>query len=253
MLTRIAPIKAYQVTVRELNPEARPESEGDILHREIFNQGPGVQAFAEYRYGGDEGTHLRIRQKTDAGDCLITARVEGDHARLFKVNPEAPTDVVNSDGKKFRVEINPLAESHWGHGQNVPFKPPRATVSAEETGWRVSFFPQEYPCILTCAVTAGKMKDEGLPSFPFPSEPRHTGASFVIPYGSFMAEPGGLVRLGVRGAGLQVRLALPERGKAVTVEPHQFQVAGPADKSLMSDEYVNEKYKEKKSLLSWIL
>jgi hypothetical protein len=209
--------------------------------------------FMDHQFGPNQWDNIRVRRKTVEGGMLVTFR--NVSARMAEqkvdVNPDKPADLRTPGGQMFRVVVSKLPEEMWMAGQAIKFPPPRATITAEAGGWRVTFEPQQRPCILTVAVDAKGLKDEGLPSFPFPSNPAHARGSFLIPFGQFGAVEGGTVRLGVRGAGLQCRVALPKAGESVQIEPEHFKVEGPADLKWFQEAVVAGKYNEKHALIQY--
>ena len=242
-------VPAYRVTIRNENAAGRP-----VLKREIFRQPAGAQALLEYMYTNDPGTHLKIRLK-GAGGCQVTARVAWRNMQLVPVSTEDEHGVViaQADGQKFRVTVRELPPEEWAEFPSLPFQAPRAFIHGEPNGWRVVFHPQQYPCVLTAAVDANKIKDENLPSFPFPSNPRYSSAGFLILRGAFGAQHGGTVRLGVRGAGLSVRAALPPPGEVVEISPELFQQEGPTQVRFLEEGYALQKFNEKRAMLSYTL
>jgi hypothetical protein len=104
--------------------------------------------------------------------------------------------------------------------------------------------------VLTLAIPP--LKDESIPSFPFPAEVAAVGASWLLPMNQFGAVAGGPLRLGVRGAGLAAQLVLPLVGKTHNVLPEHFKLVGAPNTALLDNNYVRTKYAEKRNLLSWL-
>ncbi|MBK7864783.1 MAG: hypothetical protein IPJ65_40515 [Archangiaceae bacterium] len=244
MATKPVKVPAYRVQISQ---------QGAVVADKTFDAGPGNDASTvNYKYGGNEWTHIFVRQKTQEGDMFITARYQGQHMQHVSVDPEHPAQIRQADGNVFDITVTRIEGAReLSPGEVVAFDPPRATITADAGGWRITYEPKQYPCVLTVALEDAITKDEALPSFPFPSNPRFSRASFYIPNGQFAAKAGGELRLGVRGAGREARVKLPKPGESVTVEPKQFQVKGPSQPDLLTEQYVASKYGEKAGLLSY--
>ncbi len=227
-------IPSYRVKVTEA-------ANGQLLAEQIFTGGPGsATAFVSCTWGN---TTLTVRQKTFEGDVFVTAR-EGGSARHASANPSTLATVCQGSGN-FEVQVEKLPKTQWCMGEEIPFQAPKVIITAEQGGWRITFEPRQYPCVLTAVVDSQLTKPEALPSFPFPSNPLHARGSYLLRAGQFGAAEGGLLRLGVRGAGQSVTVPLPVVGQTVEVAPKQFKVLGASNAEHLSEAYVVEKYLEK--------
>jgi hypothetical protein len=228
---------------------------GATVSEKTFTDGPGNdQAFLDHQYGPDAWDRIRVRQKTNEGHVHITFRQWGGGSQFTELrdaSPEKPAEMRNPRGQLFRVAVERLEEAHWKRGAELAFKAPSVEVQGDAGGWWVTFRPQQWPCVCTLAVDANGTKDESLPSFPFPSNPRYAQGRFYIPRGQFKAEEGGTVRLGVRGAGMMVRVALPPPGETRAVRSEDFKVVGHAQPELLTDPYVASKFNEKAGLIQY--
>jgi hypothetical protein len=242
-------IPAFRVKV----VDATSGQQEHTVHEQEFKNAPGVD-FVDYKYGAQEWDRVWIRRKSFEGNMLVTWRNQSagnTNPTLIDAGPDKPAELRSSTGQLFRVVVETLPEDTWMVGQAIKFPPPKATIAAEDAGWRVTFEPQQRPCVLTIAVAAKGVKDENLPSFPFPSNPAFTRGSFLIPYGQFGADEGGLVRLGVRGAGLVAKVALPKRGETMQIEPEHFKSEGAAQPEFLTEQYVAGKYGEKAGVVQY--
>lgn len=248
MSGEIKKVPAFRVKVIDASDAGEKE-----LHTQDFKQPPGSD-FLDVVVGPQEWDRVRARRNTHSGGMKITFRNQSagnTNPQFFFAQPEEPAKIPAHGGKLYRIVVEQLPESEWMAGQAVKFSAPKASITAEPGGWRVTFEPQQYPCVLTVAVATKGAKDENLPSFPFPSNPKHASGSFLIPKGQFGAEEGGLIRLGVRGAGLTTQLKLPKEGKTVNVKPTAFKLAGTAQPDFLTDAYVATKFNEKKALIQY--
>jgi hypothetical protein len=222
---------------------------GSTVTEKTFTDGPGTdQAFLDHQYGPDTWDRIRVRQKTNEGHMHVVVRQWSNSAQFTDqrdASPAQPVECQNPKGQLFRITVEKLDEAQWKAGQAMKFKAPSAEIVGDAGGWWVTFRPQQWPCVCTLAVDAHGTKDEALPSFPFPSSPKHAEGRFYIAKGQFMTAEGGTVRLGVRGTGMMVRVALPAAGETATVKPAHFKSVAHAQPELLTDQYVLGKYNEK--------
>jgi hypothetical protein len=200
---------------------------------------------------------FRVRQNTDGGEFRVTG-YHGNQRNVFaQANPTEPLERAVAAG--FRVLVEALPKSQWLQGPAVEVEPPKVHIARQANVWLVTFEPKQYPSVCTIAILhkapdgnlAGS-KNEDLPSLPFPSNPKHASGSILIPLrNAFGAADGAPIRLGVRGAGIMVTAVLPKANETLDVKPGDFEIGGPADPTLLSDAYVNEKYNEKKALVQY--
>jgi hypothetical protein len=237
-----------KVTVQQRDAAGRP-----VVKKEqviTVPAGESENALVRYQTGAQVYEGILVRRK--ANDAVqITERGQVNNRWTTHVYSGGPGETIRvpHEGQNYEVTFQILET--FQELPTVAFAAPKASVTAEPAGWRVTFEPQQYPCVLTCAVEAHHVKDEALPSFPFPSNPRYRSGSFVIPYGQFSAQEGGLLRLGVRGAGLQATVPLPPRGASVSVAPQAFEVKGAAQPEYLAEQYVVNKHAEKAALIRY--
>jgi hypothetical protein len=235
-------LNAYKVEIKQRG--------GAVVAEKEFTAGPGNDASTvNYKYGGHDWTHVFVRQKTNEGDVFVTARYQGNSLQHASADPEHPAQIQQPDGSIFDITVTKVDRAV--EAEAVAFDPPKAIITADAAGWTVTFEPKQYPCVLTVAMQEAMTKDENLPSFPFPSNPRYSRASFHIPAGQFGATEGAEVRLGIRGAGREALAKLPKPGETVTIEPKQFKVKGPGDAQFLSEAYVTQKFNEKAQLIQY--
>jgi hypothetical protein len=234
---------AFHVAVRDLSNPNAPPVEMD------WHEGAGTDAsFLDHQYGQEEWERIRIRQKTLDGKTQVTLRwvdnnqVQGEKHEL---DPNQDLTVSTPAGRSFAVRVTPLPEAEWKVGRSIAFKAPKATIVGRDDGWTISFEPRQLPCVLTIAVESHGIRDEHLPAFAFPSQApnRYKRGTYFLPKGQFEAAAGGVVRLGVRGAGMSVRVALPEAGESREISPESFKIGAPAQPDMLTEQYVLEHLK----------
>lgn len=244
-------IPAYRLAVFDVTTGSEVEVAAQVIKRGPLNDNSSV---VNYKYGSHEWTHVLARLKTHEGGFQVTSRYQGHGNGVVSGSPAQPVDVRQPDGRVFRVRAMALPEAEWLQGDVVPFQPPRCTVrhDAAAQGWWITFEPQQVPCVLTAAVHDRHVKNESLPSFPFPANLSGYKGSFFIPANNaFGAVPGCMLRLGVRGAGREAMAVLPSGGASVVVEPGDFQLKAASDAKFLDPGYVQSKFAEHGNLVRY--
>jgi hypothetical protein len=239
-------IPAYQVRIVDA-------ASGAVVVEQKLTEGPtnDDRSLVEHRYGAD-WERVRVRHKTDDGDMHVVFRYldRNNHyiTEQLDARVDKPVEVAKPNGARFRVDVLKVPESEWKTIEALEFKAPKVSVTADAGGWHIRFEPQQRPCVCTVAID-GASKPEGLPSIPFPSSMPASGTLY-LQRGEFGAEDGAIIRLGVRGAGMTVRLKLPEAGTSVDVAPETFDRSGTPNASMLTEAYVQGKYNENAALIA---
>ena len=204
----------------------------------------GQDAVVRHQTGDAEYYGITVRRKTMA-DLFVTARVPNKTTH-FDV-PAGQSVQINHNNDVYTVANEVLETST---SVKAPaFRAPHASIVGRRDGWWVTFTPDQKCCVLTLAIPP--MKNEAIPSFPFPESNGYSSASWLLPLNQFGATVNGPVRLGVRGAGLSFKGELPAVGETLLVTPDMFILDGPPNRDLLKPAYVEGKYAEKAGLLSW--
>lgn len=239
-------IPAFQVRITDT-------ATGSIVVDKKLTEGPtnDERSLVEHTYGAD-WERVRVRQKTDEGDVKVIFRWLNGGSYITEEKDakiDAPVNVAKPNGARFRVDVLAVPESEWKTAaEALEFKAPKVTITGDGNGWNITFEPQQKPCVLTVAVD-GHTKPEGLPSIPFSSSMSQTTATLYLRKGEFGAEENGIVRLGVRGAGMGVRVKLPAGTGTVEVKPDTFDRSGTPNAQMLTDAYVQGKYNENAALI----
>jgi hypothetical protein len=238
-------IPAYQVKITDV-------AQNNVVVEQKLTDGPtnDDRSLVEHRYGAD-WERVRVRHKTDEGDMHVVFRwLNGGNyvTQELDAKPDHPVEVQKPNGARFRVDILALPEDQWRAAEALEFKAPAVTVQRHGNGWNITFTPQQKPCICTVAVDGGT-KPETLPSIPFASHNGATSGTLFIADGEFGAEKGKILRLGVRGAGMSVRVKLPDDQKPVEVKPDTFERNGTPNPAMLQDAYVQHKAQENAALI----
>ncbi len=239
-------IPAFQVRITDI-------SNGSVLVDKKLTDGPtnDERSLVEHRYGAD-WERVRVRHKTDEGDMKVVFRwlnggsyvTEEKDARI-----DAPVEVQKPNGARFRVDVLAIPESEWKAAEALEFKAPKVTITGDGNGWHIMFEPQQRPCVCTVAVD-GHTKPEALPSIPFTSAMQHKTATLYLKKGEFGAADAAIIRLGVRGAGMGVRVKLPAGTGSVEVAPDTFDRSGTPNPQMLQAAYVQAKYQENAALIA---
>lgn len=238
-------IPAFQVRITDT-------STGSVVVDKKLTEGPtnDERSLVEHTYGAD-WERVRVRHKTDEGDMKVVFRwLHGGNYQTIEKDCkiDAPAEVAKPNGARFRIDVMAVPESEWKTFDALDFKPPKVTIVGDGNGWHITFEPQQKPCVCTVAVD-GQTKPEGLPSIPFTSSMPQTTATLYLKNGEFGAADDAIVRLGVRGAGLGVRVKLPKGTGSVDVAPDTFDRSGVPNAQMLQDAYVQGKYNENAALI----
>lgn len=218
---------------------------GTVLDRVITAvPGAGLNAVVRHQTGAAEYYGLTIRRKT-MGDLFVTERTPG-HTKHYDVAAGTTVHIPHLNDV-YSVTSTPIETGQVIEA--VPFAAPKASLLGRADGWLVTFHPEQRDCVLTLAIPP--LKNEAIPSFPFPAVNAHKAASWLLPIAGFGAVAGGPVRLGVRGAGLAVTTTLPGAGQTRVIEPAAFRLEGAPNLELLAPAYVLAKYAEKAAMLTW--
>lgn len=250
-MTTALKIPAYRLAVFDVTTGKEVEVAAQVVNRGPLNDNSSV---VNYQYGGHAWTHVLARLKTHEGGFQVTSRYQGHNPNIVSGTPAQPVDVRQPDGRVFRVRSLALPEAEWMQGNVIAFQAPRCTIRHDVAaqGWWVTFEPQQVPCVLTAAVHDRHVKNEALPSFPFPAHMVGFKGSFFIPANNaFGAVAGGMLRLGVRGAGREAMAVLPTGGTSVVVEPGDFLVKAASDQKFLEPAYVQTKFAEHGNLVQY--
>jgi hypothetical protein len=225
---------------------------GAVVVDKTLADGPtdDARSLVEHTYGAD-WERVRVRQKTFAGDAKVIFRYQGAAGLVTQeldAKPGTPVDVQKPNGARFRVDVLTVDEAQWKTGVALAFKPPKVSIVGDGKGWRVTFEPQQRPCVCTIAPEVG-IKPAGLPIVPFTQGSGHTSASLYVTKGEFGFDDGALVRLGVRGTGMSVRVKLPSGTSAIDVAPETFEPQDAPNASMLEDQYAIEKLQEWAALI----
>jgi hypothetical protein len=239
-------IPAYKVQITDV-------SRSSVVVDKTLTDGPtnDDRSLVEHTYGAD-WERVRVRHKTDEGDMRVIFRwLNGGSyvTQELDAKPDHPVEVQKPNGARFRVDVLALPEDTWKAAEALEFKAPKVTVQRQGNGWNITFEPGQKPCVCTVAVD-GATKPETLPSIPFATHNAATKGSMFISDGEFGAEAGKIIRLGVRGAGLSVRVKLPADEAAVEVKPDTFERNGSPNPTMLQDAYVQQKAGENAALIA---
>jgi hypothetical protein len=208
------------------------------------------RSLVEHRYGAD-WERVRIRQKTDEGNMHVVFRWlnGGSYVTEEKeAKPSVPVEVQKPNGARFRVDILSVPEAEWKTAEALEFKAPKVKITGDGNGWHIEFTPQQKPAVYTVAI-GDAAKPETLPSVPFPSSFPQATATLYLRKGEFGAVDDAILRLGVRGAGMGVRVKLPAGNGVVEVQPENFDRSGTPNPAQLQDAYVQQKYNENAGLI----
>ena len=238
-------IPAFQVRITDT-------ATGSVLVDKKLTEGPtnDERSLVEHQYGAD-WERVRVRHKTDEGDMKVVFRYLNGGSYVTEEKDakiDAPVDVAKPNGARFRVDVLAVPEAEWKTAEALEFKAPKVTITGDGNGWNIVFEPQQKPCVLTVAVD-GHTKPEGLPSIPFTSAMPQKSATLYLRKGEFGAADDVIVRLGVRGAGMGVRVKLPAGTGSVEVAPDTFDRSGTPNPQMLTDAYVQAKYNENAGLI----
>ncbi len=230
-----------------------------VVVQQLVADGPtnDERSLVDYQYGED-WERVRARLKTsDTGMVDVVFRWKDAQGKIdvlhVDAKPGAHVDVekpaaAGGNVGRFRVEIQNVPEAQWKTAEALAFLAPTVDIRADAGGWHIKFTPHQFPCVCTVAVE-GATKPEALPSIPFPSNMGFAHGTLYLPRDQFGAVPGALIRLGVRGAGMAVRVKLPDDGGKKAVRPATFDHGGVPNAELMTDAYVQAKYQENAALV----
>ncbi len=244
-------IPGYKLSIFKNSRRSKP------VYEKVFLDGPGdgEHRLADYRYGQGEWENIRARQKTYEGLMNVIVR-DGGNKRLFDgaLAPGEKFKITVTNGETYVLLLEEIKKSEWKAAPpSIKIKAPRFEIEGRGDGWILRYTVREKPCVLTCAVDAKRIKDQSLPSFPFPKDVKANVAEFFVPKNNdWGIATGQKLRLGVRGAGLQAMIEVPPLAEGVKVGPRDFKKKGPCDETFLKSSYVSEKYQEKNGIIRYL-